>query len=86
MNRRDSRRVTDYPGCDPRVDAEPQAWLENLLKDGVRWVYLHRFPQIDFPMEADWIANRPDLFALRYRNNTNLIVEFLPGRHSSAAP
>ena len=78
VNRRDSRRATDYPGCDPRVDAEPQAWLENLLKDGVRWVYLHRFPQIDFPMEAEWISARPDRFALRYQDNTNIIVEFLP--------
>jgi hypothetical protein len=78
VNRRDSRKATDYPGCDPRVDADSQAWLENLLKDGVRWVYLHRFPQIDFPMEADWVSERPDLFALRYRNNTNIIVEFLP--------
>ncbi|MES1245043.1 MAG: glycosyltransferase family 39 protein [Acidobacteriota bacterium] len=78
VNRRDSRRATDYPGCDPRIDPEPQAWLENLLKDGVRWVYLHRFPQIDFPMEADWISARPDLFALRYQDNTNIIVEFLP--------
>jgi hypothetical protein len=78
VNRRDSRRVTDYPGCDPRIDPEPQAWMENLLKDGVRWVYLHRFPQIDFPMEAEWIAARPDLFALRFQDNTNIIVEFLP--------
>jgi 4-amino-4-deoxy-L-arabinose transferase-like glycosyltransferase len=78
VNRRDSRKATDYPGCDPRVDPDSQAWLENLLKDGVRWVYLHRFPQIDFPMEADWVSQRPDLFALRYRNNTNIIVEFLP--------
>jgi hypothetical protein len=86
VNRQDSRKATDYPGCDPRVDPDPQAWLENLVKQDVRWVYLHRFPQIDFPMEADWIARRPDLFALRYRNNTNVIVEFLPGRHSPAAP
>lgn len=78
VNRKDSRLATDYPGCDPRVDPDPQAWMENLLKDGVRWVYLHRFPQISFPMEADWISARPDLFALRYQDNTNIIVEFLP--------
>jgi hypothetical protein len=82
VNRRDSRRATDYPGCDPRVDPEPQAWMENLLKDGVRWVYLHRFPQVDFPVEADWIAARPDLFALRFQDNTNVIVEFLPNSPS----
>jgi hypothetical protein len=78
VNRKDSRLATDYPGCDPRVDPDPQAWMENLLKDGVRWVYLHRFPQIDFPMEAEWVSARPDLFALRYQDNTNIIVEFLP--------
>jgi hypothetical protein len=86
VNRRDSRRAADYPGCDPRVDPDPQAWLENLVKQDVRWVYLHRFPQLDFPREADWIALRPDLFALRYQNNTNVIVEFLPGRHPRAVP
>lgn len=80
VNRRDSSRATDYPGCDPRVDPDPQAWFENLAKHGVRWVYLHRFPQIGFPMEAEWIAMRPDLFALRYEGNTNLVFEFLPGR------
>lgn len=84
VNRRDSRRATDYPGCDPRIDPEPQAWMENLLKDGVRWVYLHRFPQIAFPMEAEWVSARPDLFALRYQDNTNIIVEFLPNSPSAA--
>jgi hypothetical protein len=86
VNRKDSRQAVDYPGCDPRVDPDPQAWLENLVKQDVRWVYLHRFPQIDFPMEADWIARRPDLFALRFQSNTNIIVEFLPGRHRRASP
>jgi hypothetical protein len=84
VNRRDSRRATDYPGCDPRIDPEPQAWMENLLKNGVRWVYLHRFPQIGFPMEAEWVSARPDLFALRYQDNTNIIVEFLPNSPSAA--
>lgn len=83
VNRRDSRRATDYPGCDPRVDPDPQAWLENLVKQRVRWVYLHRFPQTGFPMEAEWMAARPDLFALRFENPTNLVFEFLPGSPSS---
>ena len=85
VNRLDSPRATDYPGCDPRVDPDPQAWLENLVNHDVRWVYLHRFPQLDFPMEAEWIATRPDLFALRYEGNTNLVFEFLPGRREPAA-
>ena len=78
VNRKDSRNAVDYPGCDPRVDPEPQAWLENLVKQRVRWVHLHRFPQVPFPMEAEWIAQRPDLFALRFENNANLLFEFLP--------
>ena len=83
VNRRDSRRAIDYPGCDPRVDPDPQAWLENLVKQRVRWIYLHRFPQVGFPMEAEWVAKRPDLFALRYENTSNLIFEFLPVSRSS---
>ncbi|HWN44621.1 MAG TPA: glycosyltransferase family 39 protein, partial [Thermoanaerobaculia bacterium] len=78
VNRQDSRRATDYPGCDPRVDPDPQAWLENLVKQRVRWVFLHRFPQVKFPMEVEWIQARPDLFALRYENQSNLVFEFLP--------
>jgi hypothetical protein len=78
INRKDSRRATDYPGCDPRVDPDPQAWLENLYKQRVRWVFLHRFPQVRFPREVDWVQARPDLFALRYENQSNLIFEFLP--------
>ncbi|HET9228730.1 MAG TPA: hypothetical protein VFR31_18770, partial [Thermoanaerobaculia bacterium] len=60
VNRKDSRSAVDYPGCDPRVDPEPQAWLENLVKQRIRWVHLHRFPQVSFPMEAEWVAQRPD--------------------------
>lgn len=78
INRQDSRRATDYPGCDPRVDPDPQAWLENLVEQRVRWVFLHRFPQVKFPMEVEWIQARPDLFELRYENQSNLIFEFLP--------
>lgn len=78
VNRKDSRSAVDYPGCDPRVDPEPRAWLENLVKQRVRWVHLHRFPQVPFPMESEWIAQRPDLFALRFQDNANLVFEFLP--------
>lgn len=78
INRRDSRRAVDYPGCDPRVDPDPQAWLENLYKQRARWVYLHRFPQVPFPQELGWIEARPDLFELRFQNQSNLIFEFLP--------
>lgn len=78
INRRNSRNAADYPGCDPRVDPDPQAWLENLLRQEVRWVYIHRFPEVDFPREVEWILARPDLFELRFDTNTNLVFEFLP--------
>jgi hypothetical protein len=29
-------------------------------------------------MEVEWIQARPDLFELRYENQSNLIFEFLP--------
>ncbi|HEX5716384.1 MAG TPA: hypothetical protein VF179_09505, partial [Thermoanaerobaculia bacterium] len=76
--RQDSRRATDYPGCNPRVDPDPQAWLENLVKQRVRWVFLYRFPRVKFPREVEWIQARPDLFELKYENQSNLIFEFLP--------
>ncbi len=78
VNRRDSRNAADYPGCQPRVDPDPQAWMENLRKQDVRWVWLSRFPQIGFPEEYAWAQSRPDLFAVRYQDNTNVIYEFLP--------
>jgi hypothetical protein len=78
VNRRDSRNAADYAACDPRVDPDPQAWLENLAKQDVRWLLVSRFPQIGFPEELDWAAARPDLFAVRYRDESNVLFEFLP--------
>ena len=78
VNHQDSRRTVDYPGCNPRVDPDPQAWAENLRKQDVRWLWLSRFPQIDFAEENLWAQLRPDLFAVRYQDNTNVIYEFLP--------
>ncbi len=79
VNRQDFQNAADYPACDPRVNPDPQAWMENLVKHGVRWVYLHRYPQIDFPMEQGWVMRRPDLFVPRYADNVNVLYEFLPG-------
>jgi hypothetical protein len=80
VNRRDSRNAADYPACNPRIDPDPQAWMQNLFKQDVRWVLLSRFPQIGFPEEHAWAQTRPDLFAVRYQDNTNVIYEFLPWR------
>jgi hypothetical protein len=78
VNRRDSRNAGDYASCEPRVDPDPQAWLENLLKQDVRWLLVSRFPQIGFPEEHAWATARPDLFALRYQDPSNVIFELLP--------
>jgi hypothetical protein len=88
VNRQDSRRTVDYPGCNPRVDPDPQAWAKNLFKQDVRWIWLSRYPQIDFPEEHTWAQLRPDLFAVRYQDTTNVIYEFLPwqARRAPAAP
>jgi hypothetical protein len=77
VNRRDARNAADYPKCDPRVDLDPQAWVENLAKQDVRWLALSRFPQTGFPIEYDWATARPDLFARRFQDETNVIFEFV---------
>lgn len=78
VNRRNSRNAVDYPLCDPRVDPSPDAWLDNLRQEGVRWLHLSRYPVFDFPVERQWADARPDLFALRYQDNTNRVYEVLP--------
>jgi hypothetical protein len=78
VNRQDSRNAADYPRCMPRVDLDPQAWVENLAKQDVRWLLVSRFPQIDFPEEYGWAMARPDLFAVRFQDQSNVIFEFLP--------
>ena len=78
VNRRDSRNAADYPACVPRVDLDPQAWVENLAKQDVRWLLVSRFLQIGFPEEHAWATARPDLFTVRYQDDTNVIFEFLP--------
>jgi hypothetical protein len=80
VNRQNSDNAARYPGCNPRVDPDPDAWIENLGKAKVRWVLLGRYPEFEFPMEARWAASRTDFFALRYADPTNLVYEFLPAR------
>lgn len=80
INRQDSRNAADYPACDPRVEPDPQAWVENLFKQDVRWVWVSRFPQIGYQDEHAWALSRPDLFAIRYEDSVNVIFEFRPWR------
>jgi hypothetical protein len=79
INWADHRRASEYPQCQPRVDPDPGAWVANLAKQHIRWVHLSRYPQFDFSMEQQWADARPQLFALRYEDNTNRVYEFLPG-------
>jgi hypothetical protein len=81
VNRRNARNAADYPDCEPRVDFDPQAWIDNLSGQDVRWIVLNRFPgESDFPVEYTWAVARPDLFALRFEDPADAIFEFLPWR------
>jgi hypothetical protein len=78
LNRADHRRASEYPQCQPRVDPDPQAWVNNLAKQHIRWLHLSRYPQFGFSLEQQWADGLPQLFALRYSDNTNRVYEFLP--------
>lgn len=79
INAADHPHAVQYPACEPRVDASPEAWVENLAEKRIRWVHLSRYPQFDFPPERKWVDAMPELFALRYSDPANLVYEFLPG-------
>jgi hypothetical protein len=84
VNRANFANAARYPACDPRVDPAPDAWIANLAAARVRWVLLGRYPEFPFPMEQGWADARPDLFALRFADNTNRIYEFLPTARAAA--
>lgn len=84
VNRADRPLASQYPSCDPRVDPDPAAWLQNLDRSGARWLYLTRFPEFDFPVEAQWAQARPERFVLRYSDLTNLIFEVVARPHAAA--
>lgn len=75
VNRQAHDNPLRYPGCDPRVDLSPEAWLENLRREEVRWLHVARFPEMGFPVEDGWARARPDLFALRFDHPTNRVYE-----------
>jgi hypothetical protein len=70
--------AVQYPECQPRVDPSPAAWIANLEAQHIRWVHLSRFPRFDFPLERQWAEANPQLFALRFADDGNLIYELLP--------
>lgn len=86
INQRDLRNAGSYPRCDPRVDPDFDAWLGHLAAQDVRWLHTSRLPNAPFPGEAGWAEERPDLFALRYEDDTNRIYELLPVARAGREP
>ena len=43
-----------------------------------RFLLLGRYPEFPFPFEERWAQSLPGLFAERYRDETSLVIEFLP--------
>lgn len=70
--------AVQYPECQPRVDPSPQSWIANLGAQRIRWIHLSSFPGFGFPLERQWAEADPGHFALRYRDDLNLIYEFTP--------
>jgi hypothetical protein len=69
--------VTGYPNCNPRVDPDPAAWIANLRRQGIRWVLTSRDDRRrPFPVETRWATERPELFELRYSDDTSRIFAF----------
>ena len=75
LNGADFAYAAAYPGCNPRVDPSPGAWLANLRKSEVRWLLVSHFPDRPFPLEQTWAEAAPGLFALRYADAFNKIYE-----------
>lgn len=78
FNRADLPLAAAYPQCQPRVDPEPMAWMENLAERRIRWIHLSRYPGFPFALEDQWAGTRPRAFVLRFEDGTNRIYEFLP--------
>lgn len=86
VNREDLREAAFYPRCQPRTGDDPEAWLQNLGRENVRWLYLSRTPPYPFPEEDGWAAARPRRFALRFQDPTNRVWEVLPTASVPSAP
>jgi hypothetical protein len=85
VNREAYTNPLRYPECDTRIARSPDAWLENLRREDVRWLYVARFPELDFPVEDRWARDRPRLFRLRFEDSTNRVYEVLGAGTSPAA-
>ena len=76
----DRRAAAEYPGCNPRLNPDPEAWLANLRRAGVRWLHIVGNPRTDWPIEAKWVVERPERFAPRHLEDLSVVFEVLPER------
>ena len=86
LNAADRRAAASYPRCDPRVRPNAEAWLANLRRAKVRWVHLIREPRSHWPIEAKWVHERPERFAVRHADELSVLVEVLPERPAKERP
>jgi hypothetical protein len=86
LNAADHRAAAEYPGCNPRVRPSAEAWLANLEEAGVRWVHLIRDPRTPWPIEAKWIYERPERFAVRQADELGALFEVLPVTRNAPPP
>jgi hypothetical protein len=80
INRADLANAARYPGCNPRSDPSPEAWLDNLRRSGVRWLLVNHLPNQPFPLEQSWARAAPGLFALRFADKYNQVYELASPR------
>ena len=74
----DRRAAAEYPGCNPRLNPDPEAWLANLRRAGVRWLHIVGNPRTDWPIEAKWVSSGPERFAARHLEDLSVVFEVLP--------
>ncbi|MBV8200833.1 MAG: hypothetical protein JOZ15_09445 [Acidobacteria bacterium] len=75
INRADLADAARYPGCNPRFEPSPEAWLANLRRSGVRWLLVNRLPDQPFPLEQSWARAAPGRFALRFAETYSQVYE-----------
>jgi len=78
VNRADRPGAAEYPACNPRVDLNPEAWLANLRRAGVRWLHVYGYPERPWPVEWTWAEARPRRFRRVFADARNRLYEVLP--------
>jgi hypothetical protein len=78
----DHELASSYPRCDPRRGAvDPAAWRRNLVRHGIRWLYVVRNrPRDRFPLEVEWAEDAPGQFSLRHSDPYSRVYAVAPPR------